>query len=94
MPAPTSVLCGSQMAHPLDDQYCCNRRMASWNVGASVGGEAGALAEDSAGAASVEMARHTRTARRAVKPEDVEGDARDVEARLRRAVVGAARLPP
>jgi len=32
VPAPTSVLCGSQIAQSLLDQYSCSRVMASWNV--------------------------------------------------------------
>lgn len=33
LPAPTSVLWGSQTAHPTSDQYACSREIASWKVG-------------------------------------------------------------
>lgn len=34
MPAPTSVLWGSQTAQPTDAQYSWRREIASWKVGA------------------------------------------------------------
>ena len=39
VPAPTSVLWGSQMAQPTDAQYAWRRAMASWKEGASGRGE-------------------------------------------------------
>ena len=67
VPAPTSVLCGSQRAQPRSAQYCWSLRIASWKVG-TVAEAPDPFAADAACAlagASVEMARATRTARRA-----------------------------
>ena len=52
------MLCGNTIAHPRLDQYCCKRKMASWNVGAD--GLRRALDDESraaAGAVSLALAR-------------------------------------
>jgi hypothetical protein len=52
------VLCGNTIAHPRLDQYCCKRKIASWNVGAD--GLRRALDDESraaAGAVSLALAR-------------------------------------